>query len=183
MYINLNRPIVDDLVRVKYSKAEQVEHSDQLQHEIAREALRLLGIENAIEIISMADVPAGTGLGSSSCYAVGLLKGLHTMKRQFIPLQELAEEACKLEIEVLCKPIGKQDQYLAAFGGLTVMEIDRDGKVKVRQARLSDSTIDGLNRNMLIFFTDLRGPQIPYSPNRVKGHKRAEARYSTACIT
>lgn len=154
MYINLNRPIVDDLVRVKYSKAEQVEHRDELQHEIAREALRLLGIENAIEIISIADVPAGTGLGSSSCYAVGLLKGLHTMKRQLIPLQELAEEACKLEIEVLCKPIGKQDQYLAAFGGLTVMDIDRDGKVKVRPARLSDSTIDDLNRNMLLFFTD-----------------------------
>ena len=102
----------------------------------------------------MADVPAGTGLGSSSCYAVGLLKGLHTMKRQFIPLQDLAEEACKLEIEILGKPIGKQDQYLAAFGGLTVMDIEKDGKVNVRQAKISDTTIDDLNRNVLIFFTD-----------------------------
>lgn len=154
MYINLNRPIVDDLVRVKYSRSEQVEHRDQLQHEIAREALRLLGIENAIEIISIADVPAGTGLGSSSSYAVGLLKGLHTMKRQFITLHELAEEACKLEIDILRKPIGKQDQYLAAFGGLTVMDIDRQGNVNVRSAAVSDTVIDDLNRNMLMFFTD-----------------------------
>jgi D-glycero-alpha-D-manno-heptose-7-phosphate kinase len=86
----LNRPIVDDLVRVKYSKSEIVEHRDELQHEIAREALRMMGIENAIEIISMADVPAGTGLGSSSCYAVGLLNALHTMKREYISLQDLA---------------------------------------------------------------------------------------------
>jgi D-glycero-alpha-D-manno-heptose-7-phosphate kinase len=90
MFINLNRPIVDDLVRVKYSKSEIVEHRDELQHEIAREALRMMGIENAIEIISMADVPAGTGLGSSSCYAVGLLNALHTMKREYISLQDLA---------------------------------------------------------------------------------------------
>ena len=153
MYINLNRPIVDELVRVKYSEAETVEHRDQVKHDIAREALRMTGIEKAVEIISIADVPAGTGLGSSSCYAVGLLKGLHTMKRDFLQLQDLAEEACKLEIEILGKPIGKQDQYLAAFGGLTVMDIEKDGKVSVRPACLSEATIDDLNRNMLLFFT------------------------------
>jgi D-glycero-alpha-D-manno-heptose-7-phosphate kinase len=153
MYINLNRPIVDDLVRVKYSVAETVDHRDQLLHDIAREALRMVDIGRAVEIISIADVPAGTGLGSSSCYAVGLLKALHALKREFIPLQFLAEEACKLEIDILGKPIGKQDQYLAAFGGLTVLEIEKDGEVSVRQARLSESTIDDLNRNMLLFFT------------------------------
>jgi len=153
MFININRPIVDDLVRVKYTKSEIVEHRDQLQHDIAREALKMTGIERAIEIISIADVPAGTGLGSSSCYAVGLLNALHTMKREYIPLQELAEEACDLEINGLGKPIGKQDQYIASFGGLTVLEIEKDGGVHVREANIDDSTIDDLNRNLLMFYT------------------------------
>lgn len=155
MFINVNRPIVDDHVRVKYTKSEQVEHCNQLRHEIAREVLRLVGIENAIEIISMADVPAGTGLGSSSCYAVGLLNALHRIKREFVSLQELAEEACKVEIDILQKPIGKQDQYMAAFGGLTVLEIGRHGSVEARPARMSIDTIDNLNRNMLLFFTSI----------------------------
>jgi len=154
MFINLNRPIVDDLVRVKYTKSEIVAHRDELQHDIAREAMRMMNVENALEIISMADVPAGTGLGSSSCYAVGLLNALHTMKREYVTLQEIAEEACRLEIEILKKPIGKQDQYMAAFGGLTVLEIGKDGKVNVRKADISDETIDDLNRNMLMFYTN-----------------------------
>ncbi|HGE72467.1 TPA: galactokinase [Candidatus Poribacteria bacterium] len=154
MFISINRPIVDDLVRVKYSKTEIVNHIDELQHDIAKEAMRMMGIENAIEVVSMADVPAGTGLGSSSCYAVGLLNGLHTMKREYIALKEIAEEACRLEIEILKKPIGKQDQYMASFGGLTVLDIERDGKVHVRAARVSDSTIDDLNRNLLMFYTN-----------------------------
>ena len=153
MFIYLNRPIVDDLIRLKYSKSEIVESVDQVQHEIAREAMRMMGVEKALEIISMADVPAGTGLGSSSCYAVGLLHALHTMKREHIPLQVLAEEACHLEIEKLGKPIGKQDQYMATFGGLTVLDIDKDGKVDVRKADVSDETVDDLNRNLLMFYT------------------------------
>ncbi|CUS84506.1 GHMP kinases N terminal domain-containing protein [Candidatus Kryptonium thompsonii] len=153
MYISVNRPIVDDLVRVKYSKSEIVSHREELQHDIAREAMRMMNIEKGIEIVSMADVPAGTGLGSSSCYAVGLLNALHTMKREFVDLQTLAEEACELEINRLGKPIGKQDQYMAAFGGLTVLDIDKDGTVKVRKARVSDTTIDDLNRNLLMFYT------------------------------
>jgi len=153
MFINVNRPIVDDLVRVKYTKSELVEHIDQLQHEIARESLKLMGIEKAIEIISIADIPAGTGLGSSSCYAVGLLNALHAMKRDYVTLHEIAEEACRLEIEILKKPIGKQDQYMAAFGGLTVLNIDKDGTVQVKKANVSNATIDDLNRNMLMFYT------------------------------
>ncbi len=154
MFINLNRPIVDDLVRIKYSKTEIVSHRDELQHDIAKEAMRITGIEKAIEIISMADVPAGTGLGSSSCYAVGVLNALHTMKREYISLQDLAEEACRLEIEMLKKPIGKQDQYMATFGGLIVLEIEKDGKVNVHKVNASGATIDDLNRNMLMFYTN-----------------------------
>jgi D-glycero-alpha-D-manno-heptose-7-phosphate kinase len=154
MFINVNRPIVDDLVRVKYSKSETVNHRDELQHEIAREAMRMMGIDNALEIVSMADIPAGTGLGSSSCYAVGLLNALHTMKREYITVKEIAEEACRLEIDILKKPIGKQDQYMAAFGGLTVLDIDKDGTVNVRKASVSDATVDDLNRNLLMFYTN-----------------------------
>ncbi|MBN2570192.1 MAG: galactokinase [Deltaproteobacteria bacterium] len=154
MFINLNKPIVDDLVRVKYTRSEIVEHREELKHDIAKEAMRIMKVENAIEIISMADVPEGTGLGSSSCYAVGLLKGLHVMKREYIGLQNLAEEACDLEINRLGKPIGKQDQYMAAFGGLTVLDIEKDGTVSVRAANVSDNVADDLNRNILLFYTN-----------------------------
>ncbi|HHT9125291.1 MAG TPA: GHMP family kinase ATP-binding protein [Candidatus Brocadiia bacterium] len=154
MFININRPVVDDLVRVKYSKSETVAHCNEVQHDIARETMKMVGIENSLEIVSMADVPAGTGLGSSSCYTVSLLHAMHTMKREYIMLQDLAEKACKLEIEILKKPIGKQDQYMAAFGGLTVLDIEKDGTVHVRKAKVTDSTIDDLNRNLLAFYTN-----------------------------
>ncbi len=153
MFINLNRPVVDDLIRVKYAKSETVQRRDQLQHEIARSAMEMMGIENSIEIVSMADVPAGTGLGSSSCYTVGLLNAIHAMKRAPVPLRQLAEEGCRLEIDVLKKPIGRQDQYMAAFGGLTVLDIGKDGQVGVRACTASESTVDDLNRNILMFYT------------------------------
>jgi D-glycero-alpha-D-manno-heptose-7-phosphate kinase len=153
MFINLNVPIVDNLVRVKYTKNETVSNREELEHNIAKEAMRMMRIEDSLEIVSMADVPAGTGLGSSSCYAVGLLNALHSLKREYIPLQNLAEEACDLEINRLGKPIGKQDQYLATYGGLRVLEIQTDGKVTVRVAKVSDATADDLNRNLLMFYT------------------------------
>jgi D-glycero-alpha-D-manno-heptose-7-phosphate kinase len=154
MFISVNRPIVDDLIRVKYSKSETVSHREEVEHEIVREAMRMMKIDNALEIVSIADVPAGTGLGSSSCYAVGLLHALHTMKRDYVALQQLAEEACDLEIKRLGKPIGKQDQYMAAFGGLTVLHIERDGTVYVRKANITGSVVDDLNRNLLMFYTN-----------------------------
>jgi D-glycero-alpha-D-manno-heptose-7-phosphate kinase len=153
MFISLNCPVVDELVRVKYTKSETVAHRDDLEHEIAREALRMAGVENGIEITSMADVPAGTGLGSSSAYAVGLLHALHTAARRPRGPAALAEEACELEITRLGKPIGKQDQYLAAFGGLTVLEIAPDGRVQVRAARVRPETAEQLERNLLLFYT------------------------------
>lgn len=171
MFISINRPIVDDLVRVKYSKSETVSHRDELQHDIAREAMRLMGIDNALEITSMADIPAGTGLGSSSCYAIGLLNGLHTMKRDYIALKELAEEACRLEIDILKKPIGKQDQYMAAFGGLTVLEIDKDGTVHMRNAKVSNRIIDDLNRNLLMFYTNTSRSAVEILSEQTKGVK------------
>ncbi len=155
MFISVNRPIVDKLVRLKYSQTEITENIEGLKHDLAREALRVMGINNAIEIDSLADVPAGTGLGSSSCYVVGLLHALHVLKREYVSLEELAEQACHLEIEILKRPIGKQDQYMAAFGGTTVLDIDKEGKVKVRAAKISQENIDELNINLLMFYTQI----------------------------
>ncbi len=155
MYINVNHGF-DEKVRVKYSKSEIVNCRDEVQHDIARESLKMLDINHGIEIVSISDIPAGTGLGSSSCYSIGLLHALHTYKRDYIDLYNLAETACKLEIDILKAPVGKQDQYMAAFGGLTVMDIDKDGKVKVRNAKVSPFLADDLNRNLLIFYTKVR---------------------------
>ena len=153
MFINLNRPVIDDLLRVKYTLSETVTTLDEVRHDIAREVLRLSGIERAVEIISMADVPAGTGLGSSSCYTVGLLNAVRTMKREPVPLQDLAEEACRVEIEILGRPIGKQDQYMATFGGLTCLDIGQDGVVRVTPAKVAATVLDDLQRNLLLFYT------------------------------
>jgi D-glycero-alpha-D-manno-heptose-7-phosphate kinase len=153
MFVDVNRPSADDLIRVKYSKSETVESLNEVQHDIAREILRFTGIEKNIEISSVSDVPGGTGLGSSSCYAVGLLHAIHTLKREYATLSEIAEEDFKIEAHVLNRPIGKQDPYLAALGGLTVLEIGKDGKVDVRKANVAMDIADELNRNLLIFFT------------------------------
>jgi len=153
MFISINQPIVDDLIRLKYSRSETVTCVDEVQHEIVREALRHLGFKNAIEVISMADVPAGTGLGSSGAYTVGILNGLHTLRRESVTLQELAEEACRIEIDILKKPIGKHDQYLAAFGGLACLEIEKDGTVRVCSGKISHGIVDELEKNILLFFT------------------------------
>jgi len=156
MYLNVNRPVADDFIRLKYSQSEKVEKVSDLKHEIARACLEKLSISNSIEIASMADIPAGSGLGSSSCYTVGLLHALHTLKREHLSLRRLANEACKIEIDILQKPMGKQDQYLAAFGGFTVLEISRDGKVLVTQANVSSGTLEDLKSNLLLFFTGVK---------------------------
>ncbi len=153
MYINLNTPIVDDLIRIKYSKYEEVSKVDEIQHDLAREALKLMKIQDSIEIQSMADIPSGTGLGSSGCYLVGLLNGLHCYKNANVSRQELAEEACFIEMNVLKHPVGKQDQYNASFGGFTILNIDRDGQVKVERPDISEDVIDELESSLLVYYT------------------------------
>jgi D-glycero-alpha-D-manno-heptose-7-phosphate kinase len=156
MYITLKKAFADDLIRIKYSKSETVSKINDIQHEIAKACLIKTGFNKGIEIASLADIPSGTGLGSSSTYTVGLLSALHTIKRDFISLKDLAEEACEIEIDILQKPMGKQDQYLAAFGGLLVMEISKDGTVKVSNANVSLSTLENLKHNLMIFYTGKR---------------------------
>ncbi len=109
VYISLNRSQVDDLIRVKYSKSETVRDVNEVQHELVREAMRLTGVERGIEIVSMADVPAGTGMGSSGSFLVALLRALHAFKREHVPPHQLAEEACRIEIDMVGSPVGKQD--------------------------------------------------------------------------
>ncbi len=153
MFLSVNTPIIDDKIRVRYTKSEMVDHVDQVQHTLAREALRHFGVTNGIEIVSIADIPAGTGLGSSSCYLVGLLNALHTLMQSQASPQYIAEEACYIELEVLKKPIGKQDQYMAAFGGLTVLDIACDGKVNVTRLDLNVDLLEALEHNILMFYT------------------------------
>lgn len=153
MYVIVNRPMVGHKIRLHYSESEVVDHVDDLRHELAREALRTHGIYDTFEVASIADLPAGTGLGSSSCYLVGLLNALHHDRRDYVPLQQLAEEACHIELEILKQPIGKQDQYMAAYGGLTVLDIARDGQVTVRQLRPSSGDVAELVANTHIYYT------------------------------
>jgi D-glycero-alpha-D-manno-heptose-7-phosphate kinase len=156
MYIMVNPPTVDSRIRLHYSRSETVDHVDELQHELAREALRLHGIRNRMEISSMADLPDGTGLGSSGAYLVGLLTALHHHRREFVSLQAIAEEACHIELDVLGKPVGKQDQYMAAFGGLTVLDIARDGTVAVRHVASSSSALSAFVANTHLYYTGQR---------------------------
>jgi D-glycero-alpha-D-manno-heptose-7-phosphate kinase len=156
MYIMVNPPTMDDRIRLHYSRSETVDHVSQLQHELAREALILHGIDDKIEISSMADLPAGTGLGSSSAYLVGLLTALHHYSRCHVPLPVVAEEACHIELNVLRKGIGKQDQYLAVYGGLCVLEIARDGTVAVRHVRLPSGAVYDFVANTHLYYTGTR---------------------------
>lgn len=143
-------------ILLKYSKTECVNSIDELEHTRVREALRLLGIRNGIEITTMADVPAQTGMGTSSSFLVGLLNALHTYKREFVSNKKLAEEACKIEIDVLKEPIGKQDQYMASFGGVTHLNINKNGSVIVSSINIHEDTIKELEENLFLYYTGIR---------------------------
>ncbi|MBT9132935.1 MAG: D-glycero-alpha-D-manno-heptose 7-phosphate kinase [Firmicutes bacterium] len=127
---------------------------ENIEHRIFKAALQLAGIEKGIELHSTADVPANCGLGTSSSFTVALLNALHAYKREFITQKQLAEEACRIEIDLLGEPIGKQDQYIAAFGGLTCLTFQKDGEVIVEPLRISDEALEQLESNLLLFFTN-----------------------------
>jgi D-glycero-alpha-D-manno-heptose-7-phosphate kinase len=153
VYITINEAFWPK-ISLKYSKLEEVEHVDQIQHPIIREALKLTGVTGPyLEIVSVSDVPAGTGLGSSGSFTTALLRALHTFKRNFVPRQELAEQACHIEIDLLKEPIGKQDQYIAAFGGITCFRFQTDDRVLAEPLQLPAETLANLEDNLLLFFT------------------------------
>jgi D-glycero-alpha-D-manno-heptose-7-phosphate kinase len=142
-----------DTIRLAYSESEIVDSVDQIKHRIFRAALEHTALKSGLELHSLADVPANTGLGSSSSFTVALLNGLHALKREFVPAEQLAREACHLEIDVLKEPIGKQDQYIAAYGGISAMTFHPDGSVDVERLPLRDEVIDELESNLVIYYS------------------------------
>jgi len=142
--------------RVSYSKTEITDKVEDIQQPIVREALKLLDIRDYLEIVSIADVPGRSGLGGSSSYAVGVLNALHFFKRENVSREALAEEACRLEIDILKEPIGKQDQYVASFGGINCYEIEKDGAVHVKPLAISPHTLAELENNLLLFYTGMK---------------------------
>jgi D-glycero-alpha-D-manno-heptose-7-phosphate kinase len=153
VYITLHDTFVPDLI-VKYSELERVPDATKLKHPILREAFALVGMDGrALELTSMADIPAGTGLGSSGSFTTALLKALHAHKKNLVHPAELAAQACEVELDRLKEPIGKQDQYIAAYGGVTCFKFLENGKVEAWPLKLSKETHDELEDNLLLFFT------------------------------
>ncbi len=153
VYITIHRTFVQELI-VKYSRLERVQRPEELNHPIIREALAAAGItEPYLEITSMADIPAGTGLGSSGSFTTALLKAIYTFQQRISSPSEIAAQACEIEIDRLHEPIGKQDQYIAAYGGVTAFDFEKDGTVKVTPLKISEETLFNLQDNLLLFFT------------------------------
>jgi D-glycero-alpha-D-manno-heptose-7-phosphate kinase len=158
VYIVLHQHLLDELI-LKYSRMERITSIDEVQHPLIREALRLTGIEAPhLEIASMADIPAGTGLGSSGSFTAALLKALHALKKNLAPPQTLAEQACMIEIDRLKEPVGKQDQYIAAFGGLTCFRFLPNDQVEVWPLKIASETLYNLEDHLLLFFTGFSRP-------------------------
>lgn len=155
VYITVNRlsRYFDHRILLKYSQTELVSSVDEVRHPIIREAMKITGVVDGVEITSMADIPAGTGLGSSSTYAVGLLHALYTFKGQYVSAAQLAREACEIEITRLGDPIGKQDQYIAAYGGICHIRFNPDETVFVDPVICSSDTKKALQDNLLMFYT------------------------------
>lgn len=151
MYIAIH-PYFHDKIRLKYSKTEDVSCVEEIEHPIIRECLKKVEIENGIEIASFADVPAGTGLGSSSAFTVGLLNALYSFKGRLMSKERLAREACEIEIDILKEPIGKQDQYATSYGGINYIKFNNDESVFVEKILYNTETRKLLEKSLLMFY-------------------------------
>lgn len=146
----------DDHIRVSYSKTEIVEKVEEVKHDLVREAMKLTGVVRGIEITTIADIPSqGTGLGSSSTFTVGILNALHAYKGEHSSADKLAKEACRIEIDIIKEPIGKQDQYIAAFGGMHLIQFNKDGSVYMDPIVCSKEMKEELQGNLLLFYTGI----------------------------
>lgn len=157
VYVTITRPFAKGIY-LKYSKIEHVNNISGVQHPIIRESLLMsenINSELQIEITTIAEIPSGTGLGSSGSFTTALLKGLYSYKKKIISTEQLAEMACDIEINKLSEPIGKQDQYIAAYGGITCFTFNKDNTVKVSPLNISGETLNDLEDNLLLFFTGL----------------------------
>lgn len=153
MYISTHAFFEQDKVRIKYSKTETHRNIEDIQHPIVKEVIKKFDVKGGLEISSIADVPAGTGLGSSSSYTVGLLHNMYTKFSRFVSKEQLSQEACDIEIEKLGEPIGKQDQYAAAYGGLNVIAFNPNESVDVDAIHLPKRTYQALEKNLMMFYT------------------------------
>lgn len=154
IYITVNKKF-DNQIRASYSSTEIVSHPDELKHELIRESLKLAGIYNGLEITSISDIPSGTGLGSSSSFTVGLLNSLNAYRGIYSSPSELAINACDIEIRKCHKPIGKQDQYAAAYGGLNFIEFNSNGEVNVSPIIIKQNKLEELEDNLLLMYTGI----------------------------
>jgi len=155
IYITVN-PKFDHKIRASYSVTEMVDSVQELKHELIREALKVVGVEGGVEITSISDVPSrGTGLGSSSSYTVGLLNALYAYTGRLVNAERLAAEACRIEIEICGKPIGKQDQYIAAYGGLQFIQFNADESVFVDPIPCDRDFREQLERNLLMLYSGI----------------------------
>jgi D-glycero-alpha-D-manno-heptose-7-phosphate kinase len=155
VYITVNKKF-DDRIRVSYSRTEEARSVERIKHPLVREAMKLLGVRGGIEITSVADIPAkGTGLGSSSSFTVGLLHVLHAFSGRYAGAEQLAREACEIEINRCGEPIGKQDQYAAAFGGLNYIRFNPDDSVVVEPIICSRQTLQRLESHVITFYTGI----------------------------
>jgi D-glycero-alpha-D-manno-heptose-7-phosphate kinase len=145
----------DDRLRIGYTRTEMVDRVSEIQHELIREALVKTRIEKGVEITTMGDIPAGSGLGSSSTVTVGSLHAMYAFLNQIVTAEQLAREACEIEIDHLGKPIGIQDQYIAAYGGFRFLEFTPSGRVKIESINLDEKTKRRLNESLLLFFTGM----------------------------
>ena len=188
VYITLHETFAEEII-VKYSKMEVVQSADEIKHPIVREALKLVGVVHPhLEITSMSDIPAGTGLGSSGSFTTALLRALHCLNKNSVPARELAEQACHIELELLGEPIGKQDQYIAAIGGITCFTFHPDGHVDVRAAAAfpGDAAHPGgqpdfvLHRVYAQRLGHSEGPGFAQQAER-RGHARQSALHQAAC--
>src|SRR5215472_13723464 len=152
VYITIHQMFQSGFI-IKYSQLERAERREEIHHPIVREALVLTGVTDKVEITSMADIPAGTGLGSSGSFTTALLRALHVHQKNIISTHDLAGQACHIEIERLREPIGKQDQFIAAYGGLTCFQFLPNGHVEARPLKVSEETLYNLEDNLLLFFT------------------------------
>lgn len=145
----------DDKIYINYSKKEIIDSVDEIKHDLVREAMRLTGVKNGIEITTLADIPSeGSGLGSSSTVTVGLLQALYAYKGETVTKEQLAREACEIEIDILKKPIGSQDQYAASYGGINKITFKKDDTVDIEKIDLSEEEYRRLGSNILLFYTN-----------------------------
>ena len=154
VYITMNKRF-DDTIRISYSKTEIVDSLKEIQHDIAKACMQMAGVEKGVEITSISDIPAGTGLGSSSSFTVGLLNALYSYCGERLSAYELAEKACQIEIDILGHPIGKQDQYAASFGGINYFTFERNGDVNREKIDVSEDDKRLMDSKLMMFYTGI----------------------------